>query len=149
MRAAIVAIAALLAWGCAARPEGARLSAARERALAAYAAAASAYDSGRLEQAEGLAESSLEAEATFLPSLTLLGKAAYLAGDDAGAERALRKAVRASPRAGEAALWLARTYRATGRPGLAMSACETILSSDPSSVAALRLAATLSTDSGD
>lgn len=120
----------------------------RDRAVSLYAAAAAAYDEGRHEAARAGAERSLELDSSFLPALVLAGKAAYFADDGPASILALRRGVRVSPRAGEAALWLARAYRAAGRTGDAWRTCESLLSSDPSSVPALRLASSLALDEG-
>jgi tetratricopeptide (TPR) repeat protein len=46
-------------------------------------------------------------------------------------------------------LWLSRAYRAAGRLKDARRTCETLLSSDPSNMAALRLAAAIALDAGN
>lgn len=136
--------AALLSALAASCPSGSR-----DRALFAYAEAAAAYDSGRLDAALAGAKKSLALDSSFLPALVLAGKSSYFLGDDAGAVSALKRAVRATPRAGEAALWLARAYRAAGRAGEAKRTCEALLSSNPADAAALRLAAGLADERGD
>lgn len=117
-----------------------------DRAIILYAEAAAAYDRGAFIEARAAAESALSHSPAFLPALALAGKAAYLSGDAEGAARALARGVRASPRGGEAALWLARAYRAAGKADEARRACESLLAASPFDAAALRLASSLAMD---
>lgn len=114
-----------------------------ERAIIRYAEAAAAYDSGAYSLARTEAERALSIAPGFLPALALVGKAAYLMGDAEGAVAALERGVRASPRGGEAALWLARAYRAAGEGEAALRTCESLLAASPFDTAALRLASSL------
>ena len=122
---------------------------ARQEAVAEYTRAAGAYDDGNLEGAAEAARLALDAEKTFLPALVLLGKALFFSGDDEAAIKALKRGVEESPRSGEAALWLARAYRAAGRDDDALSTCDLLLSAEPSNIAALRLSADIALGSGD
>lgn len=117
-----------------------------ERAIILYAEAAAAYDRGAFLEARGAAEHALRYAPKFLPALALAGKAAYLCGDAEGAAKALVRGVKASPRGGEAALWLARAYRAAGKADEARRACESLLAAAPFDAAALRLASSLAMD---
>jgi tetratricopeptide (TPR) repeat protein len=118
----------------------------QERVLLSYARAVAAYTSGDLESAALAASESLGPRRNFLPAAILLGKVSYFAGDDKTAIASLEHAVDLSPRAGEAALWLARTYRGAGMATEAVHACELLLSTDPQNIAGLRLAACLALD---
>ncbi len=117
--------------------------------LLAYARASGAYARGDLEAAALGARECLGHTENFLPAAMLLGKISYFAGNDSEAINLLEHAVRLSPRAGEASLWLSRTYRAAGMPTEARRTCEQLLSADPQHIAGLRLAATLALDSDD
>lgn len=139
--AGMALVLALHASGCSAGADG--------RAALAYTKAVVAYGQGSFDIAARLAEESLSADRRFLPALVLRGKLAYFAGDDNTALAVLRRAVRNSPGAGEALLWLARAFRATGKTDDAIRACERLLASDPNSIAALRMAAGLALDAGD
>jgi tetratricopeptide (TPR) repeat protein len=138
--AIFVALAAISA-GCRA--------AERDGAILAYAKAADYYDAGNLESAIVSVAESLRADGSFYPALLLYGKASYLADDEATAIANLKRAVSVSPRSGEAALWLARSYRIVGDNASAKHSCELVLSSDPSDVAALRLASLIAFDEDD
>lgn len=117
-----------------------------ERAMLPYAKAAGAYASGDLQAAAEAAKDSLGLRRNFLPAAVLLGKVNYFSGDDEAAIRILERAVRVSPRAGEATLWLSRTFRAAGKAAEAKKACELLLAADSQNIAALRLAACLALD---
>lgn len=117
-----------------------------DKAIICYAEAAAAYESGAFIEARAAAERALSHAPGFLPGLALAGKAAYLSGDAAGAARLLARGVKASPRGGEAALWLARAYRAAGKADEARRACESLLAAAPFDTAALRLASSLAMD---
>ncbi|OHD22172.1 MAG: hypothetical protein A2Y38_05080 [Spirochaetes bacterium GWB1_59_5] len=121
----------------------------QERTLLSYAKAASAYASGDLKTAAAAARESIGMSNDFLPAVVLLGKVSYFSGDDEAAVTALKRALRLSPRAGEAALWLSRAYRAAGRAVEARRGCELLLSTDPQNIAGLRLAACLALDLND
>jgi len=121
----------------------------REAAIVAYAKAASAYDAGDLGSTIVSAADSLREDGAFYPALLLYGKASYLLGDDEAAISNLALAVSASPRSGEAALWLARAYRANGDGAAAKRSCELVLSCYPSDAAALRLASRIALDDDD
>lgn len=121
----------------------------QERTLLSYAKAAAAYASGDLKTAASAARESMVASGDFLPAAVLLGKISYFSGDDEAAVTAFRRAVRLSPQAGEAALWLSRAYRAAGRAVEARRGCELLLSTDPQNIAGLRLAACLALDLND
>jgi tetratricopeptide (TPR) repeat protein len=136
-----LAILAALAGSCAVGGRG--------DALAAYARAASAYEAGYLTKAVALAKEAVAADRRLPAPLVLIGKASFFMDEDAAAIRALERAVRLTPRGGEAALWLARAYRAAGRSDDAKRTCELAIASDPSSIAALRLSAMLALDEGE
>jgi len=121
----------------------------QERVLRAYARAAAAYASGDLEAATEAARESLGPARDFLPAAIVLGKASYFAGDDEEALASLKRALHLTPRAGEAALWLARAYRGAGLETEARQTCELLVSSDPQNIAGLRLAACLALDRND
>ncbi len=147
-RIARVAIRVLLG-SCALLASCAGASSGRAEALSAYAKAAAAYDAGRVEEAAGLAEASLGSDASLYPASVLLGKAHFLAGNDERAIGALRRALRRQPEGGEAGLWLARAHRSKGEAEAARLAVEGVLALDPSSIAGLRLAASLAYEAGD
>ena len=123
-------------------------SVASEAAIGAYAQALERYSAGDMAGAAARAERSVGSSARFLPALLLLGKASLLSGDDETAVRALKRALAATPRAGEAAVWLARAYRDSGMAAEASSICDIAVTADPGSVAALRLMAGLEADGG-
>ncbi len=123
--------------------------ASRSQAVEAYLKALSAYQSGRIESAADGAKLALAADANFLPAIMLLGKTSYFKDDDEAAIKAFRKAQARTSRAGEAALWLARSYRASGKARQAESTCELLLVSNPVDIAALRLASQLAIDRND
>lgn len=121
----------------------------RSAAIGAYAEAARYYDAGDMAATIAAAAESLSADASFLPALLLYGKASYLRDDDAAAIASLERAVSLTQRSGEAALWLARAYRANGDGASARRSCELVLSCYPSDAAALRLASLLALDDDD
>ncbi|HPG85213.1 MAG TPA: tetratricopeptide repeat protein [Spirochaetales bacterium] len=121
-------------------------SVASEAAIGAYAQALERYSAGDMVGAAARAERSLGRSGRFLPALLLLGKASLLSGDDEKAVAALKRALAATPRAGEAAVWLARAYRASGLAAEASALCAIAVSADPGSVTALRLMASLASD---
>lgn len=117
-----------------------------EQVLFSYARAAGAYAVGDLETAAIAAKESLAMDRRFLPAAIVYGKICYFSGQDEDAIKSLLGAVKLSPRAGEAALWLARSYRAAGKLTEARKTCELLLSADSQSIAGLRLAACLALD---
>jgi len=119
---------------------------ASEAAIGAYAQALERYSAGDMVGAAARAERSLGRSGRFLPALLLLGKASLLSGDEEKAVAALKRALAATPRAGEAAVWLARAYRASGLAAEASALCAIAVSADPGSVTALRLMASLASD---
>ena len=121
----------------------------RSQAVEEYVKALSAYQAGKIESASDGAKRALEADDHFLPALMLLGKTSYFIDDDTTAIKAFKKALAHTVRAGEAALWLARSYRAAGQVREAQSTCELLLVSNPVDIAALRLASQLAIDRND
>ncbi|MDX9898913.1 MAG: tetratricopeptide repeat protein [Spirochaetia bacterium] len=121
----------------------------KNQSLEAYSKALSAYKAGRLATAADGARAALAFDDGFTPAMMLLGKTSYFLDHDEAAIKAFRKALAHTPRAGEAALWLARSYRARGQKDDAQSICELLLSSNPVDIAALRLAAQLAIDKND
>lgn len=117
--------------------------------LKTYVAAAAAWDDGDFSGALDLADSCISGDQLFLPAVILRGKALFLLGDDDGAIAALSKAVSLTPRAGQAALWLARAYRSHGDHEEAERVCHLALQSDPSNIEMLRFASMLALDGGD
>jgi len=117
--------------------------------LKSYIAAAAAWDAGDFSVALDLANSCINGDYRFLPAVVLRGKALFLLGDDDGAIAALSKAVSLTPRAGQAALWLARAYRSHGEKEAAERVCQLALESDPSNIEMLRFASMLALDGGD
>ncbi|HUW69891.1 MAG TPA: hypothetical protein VMX33_06625 [bacterium] len=118
-------------------------------ALKVYAAAAMAWDAGDFSAALSLASSCLEIHRHFLPAVMLRGKALFLLGDDTSAIVALSSAISLTPRAGQAALWLARAYRTHGDHAEAERISRLALQSDPASIDMLRLASMIALDAGD
>ena len=90
----------------------------------------------------------LAGETKFVPSLVLRGKAEYLSGDLAAADKSLKGALALRPENTEAALFLARLYRETGNKKEAQRLTEKILSDNPQDIRALRFAADLAKDRG-
>lgn len=132
----------LLAGSC-------RAASGSDATLKTYIAAASAWDAGDCSGALELANACVGAYSDFQPAVLLRGKALFLLGDDDAAIATLSKAVSLSPRAGQAALWLARAYRARGDLKEAQRVCDSALQADPSNIAMLRLASMLAIDGGD
>ncbi len=120
-----------------------------DEVLKAYAAAATAWDSGDYTAALSLAGSCLAMDHRFLPALMIRGKSLFLLGDDELAIDTLSKAIVETPRAGQAALWLARAYRAHGDASRAERTCQRALQADPANIEVLRLASMLALDAGD
>lgn len=135
----LVTLGATLLCSCAQRGD----------AVEAYVHALGAYHAGQLAIAAAGARQALASDNCFLPALMLLGKTSYFMDDEQTAIMAFKKGLSNTPRAGEAALWLARSYRASGKVEEAQSVCDTILTSDPVDIAALRLAAQLAKDKDD
>jgi len=117
--------------------------------LKAYAAAATAWDSGDFSTALSLASSCLALDHRFLPALMIRGKSLFLLGDDEQAIAVLSSAIVETPRAGQAALWLARAYRAKGDAARAEHTCQLALQADPANIEVLRLASMIALDADD
>lgn len=120
-----------------------------DEVLKTYAAAALAWDSGDFNAALPLAGSCLAMDHRFLPALMIRGKSLFLLGDDEQAIRTLSQAILETPRAGQAALWLARACRAHGDAARAERTCQLALQADPANIEVLRLASMLALDAGD
>jgi len=120
-----------------------------KNSLPSYILAAGSYDAGNISLAKDLAEKILAVDPAFIPALVLAGKTAFFLGDDDASIRHFEDALRLIPRAGEPALWLARSYRASGRMEDAKDMTRKLLSSDPDCIPALRLSASISLEMED
>lgn len=121
----------LLLAACA-RPPG-------NETLLRYARSQNIYREGRFsETAETLA-----GENDFAPALILRGKAEYLSGDFASAEKTLKRSLRVKPGDAEASLFLARLFWETGNPEEARKLAEKALGDNPLDIRLLRFAAEL------
>jgi tetratricopeptide (TPR) repeat protein len=121
-----------------------------DETLPLYAKAKNLYDRGDMSgsiAALGRDDRSARLEA-FPPALVLRGKASYFTDNLDEAEKAFRKVLKIRPSAVEAALYLARIMRETGRIEEARSITEGLLSDDPSNIRVLRFAAAMVLDKG-
>ena len=131
------ALLCMLAMSCASREAG-------EETLLLYVSARNVYNEGRFAEAAAM----LRAERKFIPALVLRGKAEYLSGDLAAAEKSLKKAMSLKHENTEASIFLARLYRENGDKKEAGRLTEKILSDNPSEIRALRFAAELARERG-
>ena len=115
-----------------------------DRTLLLYVRAQDIYREGRFAEAARM----LAGETEFVPALVLRGKAAFLSGDSASAERSLKRALKLKPEDTEASLFLARVLREKGKPAEAQKLAEKILGSDPLDIRTLRFAAELARERG-
>ncbi|MBN2873872.1 MAG: hypothetical protein JXM71_02160 [Spirochaetales bacterium] len=102
-----------------------------------------------MDEARIEAATAASLDPSMLDARLLLGKAFFFLELDDQSITTLSATLRRVPRAGETALWLARAYRMADESDKAIATCETLLASDPASVAALRLRATLAMDDDD
>ncbi|MDR0402614.1 MAG: tetratricopeptide repeat protein [Treponema sp.] len=116
-----------------------------DAALLLYAKASSAYAKGNYS---GTAEL-LDGAKNFVPSLVLRGKALYFRDERAGAEACFRRALRLNASSVEAALFLARLLRDSGKNDEAARVTETLIRNNPQDIRALRLASDLAAAGGD
>lgn len=114
-----------------------------------YLAAAREYATGNFGQALRLTETALKQSPHHTASSLLAGKINFFDGEYEAARAHFADCLERIPRAGEAALWLARLYRFDGQPDKALESCGLVLASDPSDIAALRLAAALAREASD
>jgi tetratricopeptide (TPR) repeat protein len=133
----IIILTELLTSSCSAKRPG-------EDDLLLYAKASGVYHEARYDEAAEL----LSGLGDFPPALTLRGKALFFSGDDAAAEKCLRRALRFYPNGTEAGLYLARLLREKGDTEEAAKLAENILSGDPQNIRTLRLASDLARDRG-
>ena len=133
----LAALFFLLAASCADSPPG-------EDTLLRYARSREVYGEGRFSETAKM----LAGETRFAPALVLRGKAEYLSGDFASAEKTLKRALALKPHDGEAALFLARLLRESGNTKEAQRLAEKILGNNPSDIRALRFAAALARERG-
>jgi len=131
------ALLCLLAMSCASREAG-------EETLLLYVRSQNVYREGRFAEAATM----LKAERKFVPALILRGKAEYLSGDLAAAEKSLKKALALRRENPEASIFLARIYRENGGKKEAQRITEKILSGNPSDIRALRFAAEIARERG-
>ena len=131
------AIFCLLAASCLA-------SAPDDQTLLLYARSRHIYSEGRFSEAANM----LAGERRFAPALVLRGKAEYLSGDFAAAEKSLKRALALNPHDTEASLFMARLLRENGDLPEAQSLVEKILGNNPSDIRALRFAAALARERG-
>ena len=108
-----------------------------------YARAKSLYDAGQFDETIQMTEGE-----TFIPSVIVRGKAHYFSGRPQAAKRDFRAALKKRPTSVEAALYLARVLRETGRAGESETIVRALLADDPQNIRALRLAAELEKDKG-
>jgi len=131
------AIFCLLAASCSVSPPD-------EESLLLYARSQSVYHEGRFTEAANM----LAGERRFAPALVLRGKAEYLSGDFAAAEKSLKRALALKPHDAEASLFLARLLRENGDVPEAQNLVEKILGNNPFDIRALRFAAALARERG-
>ena len=112
--------------------------------LLLYARAQDVYREGRFAEAAGM----LAGQRSFAPALVLRGKAQYLCGELASAEKTLKRALALKPHDAEASLFLARIFRETGNTNEAQKLVEKILGDNPADIRALRFAAELARQRG-
>jgi len=112
--------------------------------LVLYARSRELYGEGRFQEAAGI----LKDEKKFIPALVLRGKAEYLSGDLASAEKSLNAALALNSHDTEALLFLARLYREKGNKEEAGIVAEKILGNNPLDIRALRFAASLAREKG-
>jgi tetratricopeptide (TPR) repeat protein len=115
-----------------------------DETLLLYARSQNVYREGRFAEAAMM----LAGETKFVPALVLRGKAEYLSGDLAGAEKSLKKAYVLEPSNTEAALFLARLHREIGDSTEARLLVENIFAANPQDIRALRFAADLAREKG-
>jgi len=109
-----------------------------------YTRSQEVYREGRFSEAAGM----LSVEKNFLPALVLKGKAEYLSGDPAAAEKSLRRVLSLKPQHAEASLFLARLLRENGNKKESQKLIETVLADNPMDLRALRFAAELARERG-
>ena len=115
-----------------------------EDTLLRHAQTLELYRTGRFAEAAKM----LNGENKFVPSLVLRGKAEYLSGDLAAAEKSLERALSLNPHSSEAALYKARILRENGNAAGAQKIIEELLGDYPLDVRVLRFAAVLARDRG-
>ena len=115
-----------------------------DEAVLRYARAHDVYREGRFSDAAKM----LAGETRFAPALVLRGKAEYLSGDFAAAEKSLKRALVLKPHNSEASLFLARLLRESGDAKEAQKLVEKILEHNPSDIRTLRFAAGLAKERG-
>ena len=131
------ALFCLLAISCAPREAG-------DKTLQLYVHSQNVYREGHFAEAAAM----LKTEKKFVPALVLRGKAEYLSGDMAAAEKTLKRALGLNHENTEASLFLARLYRERGGKKEALRITEKILSGNPQDIRTLRFAAELAREKG-
>ena len=119
-------------------------SATGDEALLLYARAQDIYREGRFAETATI----LAGQTSFVPALVLRGKAEYLSGELAAAEKTLKRALALKPHDAEASLFLARVFRERGNMDEAQRLAEKILGDQPSEIRTLRFAAELARQRG-
>jgi Flp pilus assembly protein TadD len=115
-----------------------------DETLLLYARSQDVYREGRFSETASI----LKQEKKFIPSLVLRGKAEFLSGDLAAAEKTLKRVLTLSPANTEASLFLARLFRETGEMKEAQRLADKILAEHPMDLRTLRFAAELARAKG-
>ena len=115
-----------------------------DEAILLYARTQAVYRDGRFAEAAKM----LASENDFIPALVLRGKAEYLSGDLAAAEKSLKRVLALKPENTEASLFLARLFRETGHKKDAQKLTDKILGDHPADIRTLRFAAELARERG-
>ena len=115
-----------------------------DEAILLYARSQELYREGHFSEAAEM----LASEKNFVPTLVLRGKAEFLSGDLAAAEKSLKRVLSLKPQNAEAALFLARLFRETGNKKEAQQLADKILGDSPADIKALRFAAELARERG-
>jgi len=115
-----------------------------EKVLLHYIRCQDVYREGKFSEAAKM----LGGEKKFVPALVLRGKAEYLSGDLASAEKSLRQALSREGGNTDTLIFLARICRETGKSGEARQMAGKILANNPLDVRALRFMAELERERG-
>lgn len=120
-----------------------------EETLKLYVRASAFFNEGKFNEVLTLLLDSNSAKSVenFVPALVLRGKARYFLDKNGEAEADFKAALKKNPANADAALYLARVMRETGRPEDALAIAEGLLANDPNDVRTLRFASELLKDS--
>jgi tetratricopeptide (TPR) repeat protein len=115
-----------------------------EETLIRYVRAGELYGNGYFPGAAEL----LEETGSFVPGLSLRGKAEYFAGETGRAENSFRRAIKINPAAYEAKFYLARILRERGEQDEAGELVEALLAESPRDMRLFRFASALAQERG-